>query len=125
VAAGIVLAATSAQAAGRIYNLAEERAFTEMEWAEEIGRIVRWKGKVVAVSDDQIPGHLRIPYNAAQHWTMSSARIREELGYSERVPFDVGLERTVEWERFHPPAEVDLKQFDYAAEDAVVAGTMS
>ena len=36
VAAGIALAATAPQAAGRIYNLAEPQSFSELEWAQQI-----------------------------------------------------------------------------------------
>jgi hypothetical protein len=32
------------------------------------------------------------------------------------------LRRTVEWERAHPPDKVDPASFDYAAEDAALAG---
>jgi hypothetical protein len=32
---------------------------------------------------------------------------------------DEALERTIEWERTHPPA-IDPAQFDYAAEDAAL-----
>jgi hypothetical protein len=51
----------------------------------------------------------------------SVRRIRQELGYTEPVPLDVGISRTIKWERANPPAQVDPKQFDYAAEDAALA----
>ncbi len=117
VAAGIALAVTSPQAAGRIYNMAEPQAFSELEWAQNIARITGWSGPVLAVPKERIPEHLRVPYNSAQHWTMSSIRIREELGYAEPISLDTALERTIAWERANPPAQVDPKQFDYAAED--------
>jgi nucleoside-diphosphate-sugar epimerase len=120
VARGIALAATAPKAAGRIYNLAEAEAFTEIEWAERIGRIAAWTGSVLPVSPDLVPEHLKLPYNSAQHWIMSSARIRQELGYAEPVPLETALARTIEWERANPPAQVDPKQFDYAAEDAAL-----
>jgi nucleoside-diphosphate-sugar epimerase len=117
VAAGIALAATSPQAAGRIYNLAESQSFSEIEWAQNIARSTGWSGSVYAVPLDLTPAHLKLPYNSAQHWTMSSARIRAELGYSEPVSMDAAIARTIEWERANPPAHVDPAQFDYAAED--------
>jgi nucleoside-diphosphate-sugar epimerase len=121
VAAGIALAATSPQAAGRIYNIAEPLAFSEMEWARRIGQAAGWNGSVLAVPKERVPAHLRIPYNSAQHWTMSSARIRHELGYVEPIYLDTALERTIVWERANPPAQIDPKQFDYAAEDVALA----
>lgn len=123
VAAGIVLAATSSHAAGRIFNIAEPEAFSEREWAQRIGRLAGWNGSVLSVSKEHTPAHLRVPYNSAQHWTMSSARIREELGYAEPVSLDTALERTMAWERANPPAEVDSKLFDYAAEDIALAAS--
>lgn len=124
VAAGIALAATASQAAGRIYNLAdnlaEVQSFSELEWARRIARVAGWPGSVLAVPVDLIPPHLKLPHNAAQHWTMSSARIRQELGYAEPVPLETALARTVEWERANPPAQIDPGQFDYQAEDAVL-----
>jgi nucleoside-diphosphate-sugar epimerase len=120
VAAGIVLAATSRLAAGRIYNLAEPRSLTESQWVEAIGRVAGWKGSVSAVPKDLTPAHLRVPNNWAQDLVMSSARIRRELGFAEPIPFTLGLARTIEWERANPPAQVDAAGFDYAAEDAAL-----
>jgi hypothetical protein len=77
------------------------------------------------VPKEATPVHLQIPYNAAQHWTVSSARIREELRYDEPVSLDTALERTIAWERANPPAEVDPKMFDYAAEDAALPPLVS
>lgn len=125
VAAGIALAAVSPQAAGRTYNIAEPEAFSEIEWAQKIGRVAGWNGSVVAMAKEHTPEHLRFPYDAAQHWTMSSARIRAELGYSEPVAAETALERTIAWERSNPPAEIDPKVFDYAAEDAALAARAS
>jgi nucleoside-diphosphate-sugar epimerase len=120
VAAGIALAATSSKAAGRIYNLAEQQSSSEVEWVEQIANLAGWTGSVLPVSVDLIPAHLKLPYNSAQHWTMSSARIRQELGYAEPVPLETALARTIEWERANPPGEIDPAQFDYAAEDAAL-----
>jgi nucleoside-diphosphate-sugar epimerase len=116
VAAAIALATVSGRASGKIYNIASEQAFSELEWALKIGDIVGWKGSLVPVPADKIPGHLRMPVNAEQHWIVSSKRIRNELGFVEPVSLDAGIARTIEWERNNPPA-IDPKLFDYAAED--------
>jgi nucleoside-diphosphate-sugar epimerase len=118
VAAAISLAATSPQAAGRIYNFAEPERFSEIEWARHIARSVGWTGAVLPVPTDLTPAHLKVPYNSAQHWTMSSARIRHELGFAEVVSSDAAIARTIEWERANPPAQLNRAQFDYPAEDA-------
>jgi dTDP-D-glucose 4,6-dehydratase len=67
-----------------------------------------------------MPPSLVQPGNVAQHWVASSARIRQELGYQERVSFEESLRRTIDWELGNPPTQIDPKQFDYAAEDAAL-----
>ncbi len=121
VAAATALATVSERSAGRIYNIASDQQFSELEWAQRIGNVAGWKGSVVAMPKERIPAHLILPLNTEQDWLVSSARIRQELGYSETVVLDVGIARTIEWERANPPAQVDPVQFDYAAEDAALA----
>lgn len=120
VAAGIALATVSERAAGKIYNIASDQQFTELEWTQKIGELAGWNGSVVALPKEQTPRHVIMPLNTEQDWLVSSAKIRQELGYSERVPLEVGMARTIEWERANPPGEIDPKQFDYAAEDAAL-----
>jgi hypothetical protein len=73
---------------------------------------------------ERTPRHLLKPGNAARHWTASSARIRNELGYKEVVAIEEAI-RQIRWERENPPAAALLDRFDYAAEDAAVAGQRS
>ena len=120
VAAGIALAVTRPEAAGRVYNLGETHAHTEMEWTRAVARSAGFQGEVLAVPAAVTPPHLLPPGNTDQHWTTSTARIRAELGFAEPVPEAEAIARTISWERAHPP-QVLLAQFDYAAEDAVLA----
>jgi nucleoside-diphosphate-sugar epimerase len=122
VAAAIALAATDNRAARRIYNVCEEPSFSELEWVRKIASEMRWEGEFVILPVERTPRHLLKPGNAAQHWTASSARIRRELGYEEAVAIEEAIRRTIRWERENPPAPAFLAQFDYAAEDAAVAG---
>jgi nucleoside-diphosphate-sugar epimerase len=122
VAAAIALAATDERAARRIYNVCEEPSFSELEWARKIAAAMLWDGDFVVLPVERTPRHLQKPGNAAQHWTASSARIRQELGYQEPVAVEEAIRRTIRWERENPPAGALLAQFDYAAEDAAVAG---
>ena len=121
VAVAIALAATDERAARCIYNVCEEPAFSELEWARKIATEMRWNGEFVVLPVERTPRHLVTPGNAAQHWTASSARIRQELGYQEPVPIEEAIRRTIPWERDNPPAIESQAQFDYAAEDAAVA----
>ncbi len=122
VAAAIARAATDDRAARRIYNVCEEPSFSELEWARKIAAAMRWDGDFVVLPTESTPQHLLKPGNAAQHWTASSTRIRQELGYEESVTIEEAIRRTIRWEQENPPAAAFLAQFDYAAEDAAVAG---
>jgi nucleoside-diphosphate-sugar epimerase len=116
VGAAIALAATSSQAARRVYNVSETESFGELDWARKIAACAGWPGEFVVLPHDRTPKHLLLPGNTAQHVVASSERIRKELGYHELLPPDEAIRRTIEWERANPPQQ-PLAQFDYAAED--------
>ena len=116
VAAAIILAATSPQSAGRIYNVCEKEAFSELEWARKIATAVGWKGEFVVLPHDRTPKHLLWPGNTAQHLVVSSDCIRAELGYRETLSREEAFRRTIAWERANLPQH-PLQQFDYPAED--------
>jgi nucleoside-diphosphate-sugar epimerase len=122
VAAAIALAAVSEQAGGRVYNVAEQPAFTELAWARKIAAATGWDGEFVVLPEDRMPAHLRQPGNSAQHWEADSSRIRRELGYREPVPLKEAIASTIEWERTNPVGEFNMHKFDYAAEDAATGG---
>ena len=124
VAAAIALAATSDKAVGRIYNVAEQPSYSELEWATRVAGVVGWKGAIVVVPPDEMPSHLRMPGNFDQHWSVDATRIRSELGYAERVDLDTAIAQTVAWERANPPAR-PLAPVDYEAEDAAIAAQLS
>jgi len=121
VASAIALAAVSERAAGRIYNVAETPAFTELDWARKIAAAAAWDGEFVMLPKERTPAHLLQPGNSAQHWEADSSRIRRELGYEEPVSLEEAIRRTIAWERANPPGEFSMHRFDYAAEDADVA----
>lgn len=99
VADAIALAATDARAAGRTYNLGEEEALTEAQWALEIGRAAGWEGEVLAVPREQLPEKPAEPYDFAHDLVADTRRIRAELGFRERVDRAEALRRTVGWEQ--------------------------
>jgi nucleoside-diphosphate-sugar epimerase len=118
VAAALVLAALSDRAAGRVYNVAETPAFSELEWSRRIADAAGWDGEFVVLPKERTPAHLVMPGNTAQHWDADSTRIRRELGWREVVPIDEAIRRTVAWERANPPSAPLPYRFDYEAEDA-------
>ncbi|PYV80680.1 MAG: hypothetical protein DMG96_00145, partial [Acidobacteria bacterium] len=58
VAAAIALAAVSERAAGRIYNVAEWPAFSELGWAQKIAAQMDWHGEFAVLPADRTPKHL-------------------------------------------------------------------
>jgi nucleoside-diphosphate-sugar epimerase len=120
VAAALALAVVDDRAAGRIYNVAETPAFSELEWARKIAAATGWTGEFIVLPKDRTPKHLQHPGNSAQHWETDSTRIRGELEYGEPVPIEDGIRRTIEWERSNPPGDFNPHPFDYAAEDAAI-----
>ena len=147
VAHAIALAVTDERAAGRTYNVAYAETLSEAEWVKAIARVIGpvaadlrvhseiapvesdlqvrppyWQGKVIALPGNQLPQSLRRDMlDFTQQYEVDSSRIRRELGYSEIVPFDEALRRTIAWERSNPPDEVPPEAFDYAAEDVALA----
>jgi nucleoside-diphosphate-sugar epimerase len=122
VAHAFVLAVSDPRAAGSTYNVAYPVAHTEADWVGEIGRVVGWKGEIVALPASQLAEVLRRDrFDYRQDFVVDSSRIRAELGYAEQVEFDEALRRTVTWERANPPNELRPEDYDYEAEDAALA----
>jgi nucleoside-diphosphate-sugar epimerase len=120
VADAIALAAMDERAGNRIYNVGESDALSELEWARAIAEAAGWKGKFVILPDEELPAHLRAPYNLAHHLHSDTSCIRRELDYTERVSRSEALKQTVAWQRANPPAQIDTAAFNYAAEDALL-----
>ena len=106
----------AASAEGGTYNVAEEAAPTERKWIEEIGAACGWTGEVVVVEPHALPESLQEDPHG-QDLSMDSSRIRRWLGYAETVSRPVAIDRTIRWDREHPP---DVPPFDYEVEDAVL-----
>ncbi|MBM2850793.1 MAG: NAD-dependent epimerase/dehydratase [Anaerolineales bacterium] len=117
VAFAITLAVVNNRAAGRIYNVAEVQALSGEEWVRHIALAAGWNGKIVVVPKGLLP----IESDLFQHWVVDTTGIRQELGYTETVPQAAAFRRTIAWQRAHPPEEIDPAEFDYSAEDAILA----
>ncbi|HXK39528.1 MAG TPA: NAD-dependent epimerase/dehydratase family protein [Candidatus Paceibacterota bacterium] len=99
VAAAIILAVVDDRAAGRIYNVGEETAVTELEWIELIRNAVGWRGEVVLASVEDVPEHSRERFDFRYELITDTMRIRDELGYREVVGREDAVRRSAEWER--------------------------
>jgi nucleoside-diphosphate-sugar epimerase len=119
VALAIALALEDDSARGEIFNVCEERALTEVEWARSICASAGYTGDVIVVPDSLLPTDDH--FDPRSHLSADSSKIRSMLGYQERSTVQERFDKTVEWERDNPPAEFDASQFDYAAEDAALA----
>ncbi|HZU68854.1 MAG TPA: NAD-dependent epimerase/dehydratase family protein [Ktedonobacteraceae bacterium] len=124
VAAAIVLVVTDERASGRIYNVGEPITMTMADRIRKIGEIAGWQGNIVLVPHGKLPEPLSWGINAEQDIVVDTKRIRDELGYQERIDLDEAFKRTIAWERANPPAQIDPRDFDYAAEDAILSEFM-
>jgi nucleoside-diphosphate-sugar epimerase len=135
VAHAIALAVTDERAAARVYNVAYSETLSEAEWVRAIARVNEFARleagtarrsniEIITLPSDQLPLSLRRDmFDFSQQYEVDSGRIRRELGYSEVVPFDEALRRTIEWERSNPPEQILPENFDYAAEDVALAAS--
>jgi nucleoside-diphosphate-sugar epimerase len=117
----IALAVADERAAGQIYNVAESIAFTEADWIRQIGATIGWQGQIITMPREKLPNAIQLQGNFAQHFDVDSSHIRRDIGYREQTPSLTALEQTITWERAYPPTPIDPHQFDYAAEDQLLA----
>jgi nucleoside-diphosphate-sugar epimerase len=119
VAWATALAVTQEQARNRIYNVAEPEGLSYLEWTQRVTRARAWTGRILVLPHGVLPPD---GGNYEHHWVIDTTRIRAELGYMEVVPQEEALRRTVAWQWANPLEKYDPKEFDYAAEDAILAG---
>jgi nucleoside-diphosphate-sugar epimerase len=113
-----IAVALSDRAVGRVYNVCQEPCVSELAWQQQIARQAHWQGRFVLLRKEDMPSHLLIPGNFAQHLVASSERIRDELGYAELVSIDDAILRTLAWQASHASeTKISGQQFDYEAED--------
>jgi len=125
VAHALAVASVSERAFGHTYHVCDEPSLTELEWQTRVAGQTEWRGKFVVLPNHRTPKHLLMPGNASQHLVASSERIRGELGYKEPITMDEAIRRTIAWEQAHPPTGPSFHQFDYPAEDAALAETLT
>lgn len=119
VASAIALTLTDERATGRIYNLSGPESSSEADLIVSLGQQAGWQGQVVSLPAAQMPTDWRSQLNTEQHWTTDSTRIRQELGFAEKIDKEDALRRTIAWARTSPPANFTHNPtlLTYAAED--------
>lgn len=110
----VSLAVLRDEAAGRVYNVAEPKAYMEADWVRRVGQAAGWSGDVMAVP----AGRLGEDGDFTHELAVDSTRIRTELGYTEEVAEDRALAETIAWERANPPDPSPA--FDYCEEDRIL-----
>jgi nucleoside-diphosphate-sugar epimerase len=121
VAEAVRLAVEDPRAAGEVYNVAEADGLDMQGWVQELATVAGWRGRIVVVDEPCPAPNLPRTMNLDQNLEMATAKIRRDLGYRETISRRTALERNVAWDRAHPPKQVDPRQFDYAAEDAILS----
>ena len=121
IAEAIRLAVESDRAAGEIYNLGDSDRLDIETWVREIAAVVGWRGRIAVAHEPCPPPSLPRTLNFDQNLDMDTAKIRRDLNFRETVSRSAAIGKTVAWYRAHPPAAADPAQFDYAAEDRILA----
>ncbi len=117
----VALAVQNERAAGQIYNVCEEGRPTMADWIRDLAAVTHWPGRILITSKPCPPPDLSGQLNLAQDLDLESSKIRADLGYREPVNRIDALSQTVKWDRQHQHQRIDVAQFDYAAEDALLA----
>jgi nucleoside-diphosphate-sugar epimerase len=98
VALAIALTAKNSKADGKTYNVADSFVFTRLDWIQAIGRAADWDGDVIVEEGEPVDDQV----DYSQHLILDSSRIRQDLGYTESIPINDALRRTVKWMRLNP-----------------------
>lgn len=128
VARAVLLAADQPDiAAGKSYIVCDAHTWTMRQRIDFVARVLGHRFEYIDLPWDQArPCHPLWRYER-RHRLSDAALIRAELGYREKVPVEVALERSVRWLVDHPlerGGEMERQlgdPFDYASEDALVA----
>jgi len=107
-------------ASGRIYNVGEEHTPTMRRRLESLCEIAGYRGQIVEVPDELLPGNDGKPW-PNQDLEIDTSRFRSDIGFAERIDYVDGLRRTFQWQWDHPKASPNPKSFDYAAEDVLIS----
>ncbi|XOQ16122.1 MAG: hypothetical protein ACFWTY_19285 [Shouchella clausii] len=115
VAAAIAMSINHAETASHVLNVGEKTAMSMLDRVTEIGKVMKWDGKVISVPKGIMDTEL--PLETKQDLVVDTSKIREHFGYIEPISDEEGLRRTVQWELANAPKE---SPFDYRQEDDMI-----
>ena len=102
---GAILAVLEGGRAGEAYNVGGP---DECENLEVVRRIIELTG-----ADESLVEHVTDRPGHDRRYSLSSAKLREELGWEAEVGFDEGLRRTVDWYRDNEPWWGPIRSGEY------------
>lgn len=80
--------------AGAIYNISSENLFCNIDVIYEICSLTNASRDLISFVDDRKGHDLK--------YALDSSKIRKELGWVPKVPFNEGLKSTIQWYENHP-----------------------
>lgn len=83
---------------GEVYHIGGNNAHTNLALVEEILALLGKKDPIVGI---HLIRHVTDRKGHDQRYGMNCAKIRQELGWQPEVPWETGLEKTVNWYREH------------------------
>ncbi|MEA2683343.1 MAG: hypothetical protein QOK05_1671 [Chloroflexota bacterium] len=117
VALGARLALENPAAAGEVFNLGYETAFSVALWSRMILDAAGSTATLVRVPDDRLPGDMEETGSVSQHVTTTSAKAQRVLGFSPGDPV-AALAASVTWHLANPPHPDNR---DFSEDDAALA----
>jgi UDP-glucose 4-epimerase len=91
---GTLLASTSKEAEGEVFNIGYDREITILELAEKIKKLTNSPSEIVLVPYDAVYGpNFEDPYRRVP----DVSKAERILGFRARVSLEEGLHKTIEW----------------------------
>ncbi|CAN5883842.1 MAG: NAD-dependent epimerase/dehydratase family protein [Euzebyales bacterium] len=115
--AGVEGGEWSARVEGQVFNVAESATWPYRARAERVLAAAGSAAALVQVDDERLPADLAITGTLSQHLLVSSAKLREVVGWRDGDA-EAALAKAVEWYQQHPPEPEDA---DFSADDAALA----
>jgi len=112
--------------AGRVYNVSDDELFSRGQVAQIVAAELGHTFEIVNLPFEVArPAWPTLQHHSSQHRVVDTTRIRNELGYRDRVAPLEALRTTIRWQAEHLPVHHErIKKalqdpFDYAAEDCL------
>jgi nucleoside-diphosphate-sugar epimerase len=113
VARGAHLVLRTAEAAGQVFNLCDDKTYSMRMWSRMILEAAGSTSELVRVADELLPEDLKATGTMSQHIAASAGKARSRLGWTTSDP-EESLRTTVRWHLAHPPPDPDP---DFGADD--------